>query len=142
MSTLMMPKRTKFAKRQKRMRNLRGIATRGNQVQWGDFGIKATERGRLTGRQIEAVRRVLARTTKRGAKIIIPLICDIPVTKKPLEVRQGKGKGSVESWVALIKPGRILFELEGIPEELARTAFKLAANKLPIKVRFVSRNIL
>ncbi len=137
-----MPKRSKFPKRQKRMRNLRGVATRGDRVQWGEFGIKAAERGRLTGRQIEAVRRVLSRATKRGAKIIIPLLCDIPVTKKPLEVRQGKGKGSVDTWVCLVKPGRILFEMEGISEELAREAFRLASNKLPIKVRFVERTIM
>lgn len=137
-----MPKRTKFPKRQKRIRNLRGHATRGDRVQWGDYGIKATERARITARQIEAVRRVLARATKRGAKIIIPLLCDVPITKKPLEVRQGKGKGSVETWVCLVKPGRVLFELEGASEELAREAFRLAASKLPIKVRFVERTVM
>jgi len=134
------PKRTKFRKRFKG-RN-RGQATRGNKVSFGDFGLKATARGRITTRQIEAARRAISRHVKRGGKLWIRLFADKPITKKPLEVRQGKGKGSVEYWVALVQPGRMLFEIEGVPEQLAREAFTLASAKLPISTTFVERTVI
>ncbi len=137
---MLQPKRTKFRKQQKG-RN-RGLAQRGSKVSFGDFGLKATGRGRLTSRQIEAARRAISRAVKRGGKVWIRVFPDKPITKKPLEVRQGKGKGSVEYWVALIQPGRVLFELEGVPEELARDAFEKAASKLPFKTLFVSRTVM
>ncbi|MBL1141788.1 MAG: 50S ribosomal protein L16 [Proteobacteria bacterium] len=137
---MLQPKRTKFRK-QSKLRN-RGLATVGNKVSFGEFGLKAVGRGRITARQIEAARRALTRHVKRGAKIWIRIFPDKPVTKKPLEVRQGKGKGNVEYWVAQIQPGRMLYEMEGVPEELAREAFELAAAKLPIKTTFVARTIL
>ena len=121
---MLQPKRTKFRKQHKG-RN-RGLAQRGSKVSFGDFGMKAVERGRITARQIEASRRAINRHIKRGGKIWIRIFPDKPITEKPLEVRQGKGKGNVEYWVALIQPGRILFEIEGVTEqELAREAFKL-----------------
>ena len=131
---MLQPKRTKFRK-QFKGRN-RGNANVGNRVSFGEFGLKATTRGRITARQIEAARRAMTRFIKRGGKIWIRIFPDKPITKKPLEVRQGKGKGSVEYWVALIQPGRVLFEMEGIPEEAAREAFRLAANKLPVLTTF------
>jgi large subunit ribosomal protein L16 len=131
------PARTKYRK-QFKGRN-RGLATSGNSVHFGEYGLKALNRGRLTARQIEAARRAITRSVKRGGKLYIPVFPDKPITKKPLEVRQGKGKGNVEYWVAEIKPGRVLFEIEGIPEEVAREAFTLAAAKLPLKVVFVKR---
>ncbi len=137
---MLLPKRTKFRKMQKG-RN-RGLASRGNQVSFGEFGMKATTRGRITSRQIEAARRTISRAIKRGGKVWIRIFPDKPITQKPLEVRQGKGKGSVEYWVALIQPGRMLFEIEGVPEELAREAFKLAAAKLPVKIVFESRTVM
>jgi large subunit ribosomal protein L16 len=137
---VLQPKRTKFRK-QSKLRN-RGLATVGNKVSFGEFGLKAVGRGRITARQIEAARRALTRHVKRGAKIWIRIFPDKPITKKPLEVRQGKGKGNVEYWVAQIQPGRMLYEMEGVPEELAREAFELAAAKLPIKTTFVARTIL
>ncbi len=137
---MLQPKRTKFRKQQKG-RN-RGLATRGGRVSFGEYGLKATGRGRLTARQIEAARRTITRAVKRGGKIWIRVFPDKPITKKPLEVRQGKGKGSVEYWVALIQPGRMLFEIEGVPEELAREAFKLAAAKLPFKTTFEERTVM
>ena len=117
----------------------RGLALRGSTVAFGEFGLKATERGRLTARQIEAARRAISRHVKRGGKLWIRVFPDKPITKKPLEVRQGKGKGSVEYWVALVQPGRVLFEIEGVSEELARDAFKLASAKLPFRTTFVTR---
>ena len=111
-------------------------------MSFGEYGLKAVGRGRITARQIEAARRALTRKVKRGAKVWIRIFPDKPITKKPLEVRQGKGKGSVEYWVAQIQPGRMLYEMEGVPEELAREAFDLAAAKLPIKTTFVSRTLL
>jgi len=120
----------------------RGIARRGNKVSFGEFGMKAEGRGRITARQLEAARRAIARHIKRGGKIVIRIFPDKPITKKPLEVRQGKGKGSVEYWVALIQPGRMIFEIEGVPEELAREAFARAAAKLPVKVVFVKRAVM
>ena len=137
---MLQPKRTKFRKQMKG-RN-RGLAHRGSDVAFGEFGLKAVGRGRITARQIEAARRAMTRHIKRGGKIWIRIFPDKPITKKPLEVRQGKGKGNVEYWVAQIQPGKILYEMEGVSEDIARTAFTLAAAKLPIATRFVSRQVL
>ena len=137
---MLQPKRTKFRKQHKG-RN-RGLAQRGNTVAFGEFGLKSTGRGRITARQIEAARRAMTRYVKRGGKIWIRIFPDKPITKKPLEVRQGKGKGNVEYWVAQIQPGKILYEMEGVSEDIAREAFTLAAAKLPIATRFVSRQVL
>lgn len=136
---MLQPKRTKYRKLQKG-RN-RGLALRGSKVSFGEFGLKALGRGRLTARQIEAARRAMTRRIKRGGKIWIRVFPDKPITEKPLEVRQGKGKGNVEYWVAQIQPGRVLFEMEGVDAELAREAFRLAAAKLPFKVEFVERTV-
>ena len=137
---MLQPKRTKFRKQQKG-RN-RGLANAGNLVSFGDFGLKATGRGRLTSRQIEAARRTITRHVKRGGKLWIRVFPDKPVSKKPLEVRMGKGKGNVEYWVAQVQPGRMLYEIEGISEELAREAFQLAAAKLPVQTTFVSPGLM
>ena len=137
---MLQPKRTKFRK-QFKGRN-RGLAQSGNKVSFGEFGLKATARGRLTARQIEAARRTITRTVKRGGKLWIRVFPDKPVSKKPLEVRMGKGKGNVEYWVAQIQPGRMLYEIEGVNEDLAREAFALAAAKLPFQTAFVKRKIL
>jgi large subunit ribosomal protein L16 len=137
---MLMPKRTKFRKQHKG-RN-RGMAVRGGKVSFGEFGLQAVDRGQLTSRQIEAARRTITRTVKRGGKLWIRVFPDKPITKKPLEVRQGKGKGNVEYWVALIQPGRMLYEIEGVSEELAREAFTLAAAKLPFKTTFSKRTVL
>lgn len=137
---MLQPKRTKYRKQHK-MRNT-GLATRGNKVSFGEYGLKATGRGRITARQIEAARRAMTRHVKRGGKVWIRIFPDKPITKKPLEVRQGKGKGSVEYWVAQIQPGRMLYEMEGVSEEIAREAFKLAAAKLPIQTTFVTRTVM
>jgi large subunit ribosomal protein L16 len=137
---MLQPKRTKYRKQHKG-RN-RGMAMSGNRVSFGEFGLKATTRGRLTARQIEAARRAITRHVKRGAKVWIRVFPDKPITKKPLEVRQGKGKGNVEYWVAQIQPGRMLYEMQGVEEELAREAFRLAAAKLPVQTSFVSRTVL
>ena len=137
---MLQPKRTKFRKQHKG-RN-RGLAVTGSKVSFGDFGLRAVARGRLTARQIEAARRALTRHVRRGAKIWLRVFPDKPITKKPLEVRQGKGKGSVEYWVAQIQPGRMLYEMQGVDEELAREAFKLAAAKLPIKTAFTTRTVM
>ena len=134
------PKRTKYRKQQKG-RNT-GNAQRGATLSYGTFGLKATQRGQLTSRQIEAARRAMTRHVKRGAKIWIRVFPDVPITKKPLEVRQGKGKGNVEFWVAKIQPGRVLYEMEGVNEDVARQAFKLAAAKLPFSTQFVIRTIM
>jgi len=120
----------------------RGLAVRGSSVSFGEFGLKAIGRGRITARQIEAARRAMTRSIKRGGKIWIRIFPDKPITKKPLEVRQGKGKGSVEYWVAQIQPGRMLYEMEGVSEDEAREAFRLAAAKLPIATTFVGRQVL
>jgi len=120
----------------------RGLANVGAKVSFGEFGMKATDRGRITARQIEAARRTITRKVKRGGKLWIRIFPDKPITKKPLEVRQGKGKGNVEYWVALVQPGSVLYEIEGVSEELAREAFTLAAAKLPIKTTFVRRTVL
>jgi len=137
---MLQPKRTKFRKQMKG-RN-RGLAFRGSDVSFGEFGLKATGRGRITARQIEASRRAMTRHIKRGGKIWIRVFPDKPITKKPLEVRMGKGKGGVEYWVAQIQPGRMLFEMEGVDESLAREAFQLAASKLPVATTFVTRTVM
>jgi large subunit ribosomal protein L16 len=134
---MLQPKRTKYRK-QFKGRN-RGWAKRGNAVSFGDFGLKSTDRGQLTARQIEAARRAMTRFVKRGGKIWIRVFPDKPITKKPLEVRQGKGKGNVEYWVAQIQPGRLLYEIAGVTEAVAREAFALAAAKLPVATTFVTR---
>lgn len=137
---MMQPKRTKYRKQHKG-RN-RGLAQNGNAVSFGEFGLKATSRGRITARQIEAARRAMTRHIKRGGKTWIRIFPDVPVTKKPIEVRMGKGKGNVEYWVAKIQPGKMLYEMEGVSEELAREAFRLAAAKLPVQTTFVKRTVL
>jgi len=137
---MLQPKRTRFRKQQKG-RN-RGLAQRGSKVSFGEYGLKATDRGRMTSRQIEAARRTITRFVKRGGKLWIRVFPDVPITKKPIEVRQGKGKGNVEYWIAQIQPGRMLYEIEGVTEDTAREAFKLAAAKLPFKTTFVSRTVM
>ena len=137
---MLQPKRTKFRKQHKGKNN--GIAVRGSSVSFGEFGLKAVTRGRLTARQIEAARRTISRHVKRGGKIWIRVFPDKPITQKPLEVRQGKGKGNVEYWVALIQPGKVLFEMEGVTRELAMEAFDLAKAKLPFKVAFEERKVM
>tara|TARA_Y100001934_G_scaffold281338_1_gene390690 strand:+ start:936 stop:1349 length:414 start_codon:yes stop_codon:yes gene_type:complete len=137
---MLQPKRTKFRKQHKG-RN-RGLAHRGSTVSFGEYGLKSTGRGRMTARQIEAGRRAMTRHIKRGGQIWIRVFPDKPITSKPLEVRQGKGKGNVEYWVAQIKPGKVLYEMEGVSEELAREAFSLAAAKLPFPTTFVKRQVM
>jgi large subunit ribosomal protein L16 len=137
---MLQPKRTKYRKQQKGKN--RGIATVGNKVSFGEYGLRATTRGRITARQIEAARRAITRHVKRGGKTWIRIFPDKPITKKPLEVRQGKGKGNVEYWVALVQPGRMLYEIQGVDEELAREAFRLASAKLPVQTAFVSRTVI
>jgi large subunit ribosomal protein L16 len=137
---MLQPKRTKFRK-QFKGRN-RGLAQAGNRVSFGEYGLKAVDRGRLTARQIEAARRAMTRHIKRGGKIWIRIFPDVPVTKKPLEVRMGKGKGNVEYWVAKVQPGTVLYEMEGVSEDIAREAFRLAAAKLPIQTSFVTRQVM
>ena len=137
---MLQPKRTKFRKQQKG-RN-RGLAHRGSTVSFGEFALKATGRGRMTARQIEAARRAMTRRIRRGGQIWIRVFPDKPITQKPLEVRQGKGKGNVEYWIAQIKPGKVLYEIEGVSEEVARDAFRLAAAKLPFQTEFVKLAIM
>ena len=137
---MLQPKKTKFRK-QAKGRN-RGLATVGNKVNFGEFGLKAVSRGRITARQIEAARRTITRTVKRGGRLWIRIFPDKPVSRKPLEVRMGGGKGNVEYWVSQVQPGRMLYEIEGVSEEMAREAFALAAAKLPVKTAFVSRVIM
>ena len=137
---MLQPKRTKFRKMHKG-RN-RGLATRGSTVSFGEYGLKATGRGRLTARQLEAGRRAMTRHVKRGGKIWIRIFPDKPITKKPAETRMGSGKGAPDHWVAVVKPGRVLYEIQGVNEDLAREAMLLAAQKLPIKTKFVSRTDL
>ena len=136
---MLQPKRTKFRKMHKG-RN-RGLSSRGCRVNFGEFGLKAIGRGRITARQIEAARRAISRHIKRGGKIWIRVFPDKPITKKPLEVRMGKGKGNVEYWVALVQPGKIMFEMAGVEEELAREAFRLASAKLPVKTHFIKKDL-
>jgi large subunit ribosomal protein L16 len=135
---MLQPKRTKFRKQHK-MRN-RGVVE--HKVSFGEYGLKSADRGRMTARQIEAARRAMTRHMRRQGKVYIRVFPDKPITKKPLEVRMGKGKGSVEYWVAQIQPGRMLFEVEGVPEDLAREAFELASAKLSIKTTFVKRTVM
>jgi len=137
---MLQPKRTKYRKQMKG-RN-RGLAHRGSSVAFGDYGLKSIDRGQLTARQIEAARRAMTRYIKRGGKIWIRVFPDKPITKKPLEVRQGKGKGNVEYWVAQIQPGRLLYEIAGVTEDIAREAFKLAGAKLPVRTVFAERQAL
>ncbi|EGK14423.1 50S ribosomal protein L16 [Psychrobacter sanguinis] len=137
---MLQPKRTKFRKMFKG-RNT-GLSHRGSTVAFGQFGLKSVGRGRMTARQIEAARRAITRKVKRGGKIWIRVFPDKPITNKPLEVRMGKGKGPVEYWVCEIKPGKMLYEIEGVSEELAREAFTLAAAKLPFKTTIVKRTIM
>ena len=137
---MLQPKRTKFRK-QFKGRN-RGLANTGNKVSFGQYGLQAAERGRITARQIESARRAMTRHIKRGGKIWIRVFPDVPISKKPLEVRMGKGKGNVEYWVCKIQPGKMLYEMEGVTEEIARQAFKLAAAKIPFKTNFVIRQVM
>lgn len=137
---MLQPKRTKFRKQHKGKNN--GIAVRGSSVSFGEFGLKSVSRGRLTARQIESGRRAISRHVKRGGKIWIRVFPDKPITEKPLAVRMGKGKGSVEYWVAQIRPGTMLYEIQGVSEELAREAFELASAKLPLKTLFTVRTIM
>ena len=134
---MLQPARTKYRKQHKG-RNT-GVATRGNKVSFGEFGLKATTRGRLTARQLEAARRALSRHIKRGGRVWIRVFPDKPISQKPAEVRMGNGKGSVEYYVAEIQPGKVLYEIVGVPEQLAREAFALAAAKLPLRTTFVTR---
>jgi large subunit ribosomal protein L16 len=137
---MLQPKRLKFRKMMKG-RN-RGLAQRGSKISFGEIGLKATGRGRITARQIEAARRTMTRHVKRGGKIWIRIFPDKPITNKPLEVRMGKGKGNVEYWVCQIQPGRVLFEMSGVPDELAIEAFRLAAAKLPLATTIVKRTVM
>lgn len=137
---MLQPKRTKFRKQHKG-RN-RGVATRGNKVSFGEYGLKAMGHARITARQIEAARRAITRYVKRGGKVWIRIFPDKPITQKPLEVRQGSGKGNVEYWVALVQPGKVMFEIEGVTPELAAEAFRLAASKLPVQTELVPREIM
>src|SRR5690349_12072726 len=134
---MMQPKKTKFRKAHKG--RIRGVASSGATLSFGQFGLKAMEPDRITARQIEAARRALTRHMKRAGRVWIRMYPDVPVSKKPLEVRMGSGKGAPEFWVARVKPGRILFEVDGVSQQIAREALTLAAAKLPIKTRFVQR---
>ncbi|MGH8206977.1 MAG: 50S ribosomal protein L16 [Steroidobacteraceae bacterium] len=136
---MLQPKRTKYRKQFKG--NNAGLALRGNTVSFGDYGLKATDRSRMTAREIEAARRAMARYVKRGVQIWIRVFPDVPITKKPLEVRMGSGKGNVEYWIAKVKPGKVLFEMEGVTEDIAREAFRLAGAKLSVSTTFVKRQV-
>lgn len=137
---MLQPKQTKYRKQHK-MRN-RGLAQAGARVSFGEYGLKSISTGRITARQIEAARRVITRQMKRGGKVWIRIFPDKPITKKPLEVRMGGGKGAVEYWIAQVQPGRVLYELEGVTEAEAREAFRLAAAKLPVQTTFALRTVL
>ena len=137
---MLQPKRTKFRKMFKGKK--RGLAQAGNKVSFGEYGLKAAERGRVSARQIEAARRAMTRKVKRTGKIWIRIFPDVPISSKPLEVRMGKGKGNVDFWCSKVQPGTMLYEMEGVSEEMAREAFRLAANKLPIKTTFVIRAVM
>jgi len=134
---MMMPKKTKYRKAHKG--RIKGNAKGGFELNFGEFGLKALEPERVTARQIEAARRAISRYVKRVGRVWIRIFPDVPVTKKPAEVRMGSGKGSVEFWVCRVKPGRVMFEIDGVPEQIAREAFERAAAKLPIKTKFVAR---
>lgn len=137
---MLQPKRTKYRKIQKTV--VTGLATRGNRVSFGDYGLKAVEGGRVTARQIESARRAISRYVKRGGKIWIRVFPDKPISKKPLEVRMGSGKGSVEYWIAEVRPGKMLYEIQGVTEDLAKAAFRLASAKLPVKTVFAQRTVM
>ena len=137
---MLQPKRTKYRKQQKGKN--RGDATSGDRVSFGEYGLKTIDRARITSRQIEAARRAMTRHVKRGGKIWIRIFPDVPVTKKPIEVRMGKGKGGVEYWVSKVQPGTMLYEMEGVSEPVAREAFRRAAAKLPVRTVFVNRTIM
>jgi large subunit ribosomal protein L16 len=137
---MLQPKRTKFRKAHKGKN--RGLAQAGNTVAFGEYGLKALDRGRVTARQIEAARRAMTRFVKRGGKIWIRVFPDVPISKKPLEVRMGNGKGNVEYWICKVQPGRVLYEMEGVTEDIAREAFRLAAAKLPVTTTFVTRQVM
>jgi large subunit ribosomal protein L16 len=134
---MLMPKRVKYRKQQRG--RMRGYSKGGTSVAFGEYGLKSLERGWISNRQIEAARIAMTRKIKRGGKVWINVFPDKPVTKKPAETRMGSGKGNPEGWVAVVKPGRVMFELAGVPEDLAREAMRLAANKLPVKTKIVSR---
>ena len=136
---MLMPSKVKFRKQQRGRR--RGLAQRGSELAFGDYGLKVTRAGWITARQIEASRVAMTRYIKRGGKIWVRLFPDKPVTKKPAETRMGKGKGAPEGWVAVVKPGRVIFEMEGLDEKTARDAMRLASTKLPLPTRFVSRQL-
>lgn len=136
---MLQPKKTKFRKMQKGKGRDKGMAQRGTTLAFGDYGLKATEHGRITARQIEAARIAITRHIRRGGRVWIRIFPDLPITKKPAEVRMGKGKGSPEAWVAPVKPGRMLFEMEGVSETMAREAMRLASMKLPVSTRFCVR---
>jgi len=136
---MLQPKRTKYRKQFKG--DNAGLALRGSAVSFGDYGLKATDRTRMTAREIEAARRAMARYVKRGGQIWIRVFPDVPITKKPLEVRMGSGKGNVEYWIAKVKPGKVLFEMEGVTEDIAREAFRLAGAKLSVSTTFVKRQV-
>ena len=136
---MLFPKRTKYRKQQRNRGSLKGVATSGATIAFGEFGLKTTERIELTSRQIEAARIAMTRYIKRGGQVWIKIFPDKPITAKPAETRMGSGKGSPEYWVAVVKPGRVMFEVAGVTEEVAREAFRLAANKLPIKTKFIKR---
>jgi large subunit ribosomal protein L16 len=135
---MLMPKRTKYRKQQKG--RMRGLAYRGSDVSFGDYGLQAVEGGRVTARQIEAARMAIQRATKRAGRLFIRVFPDVPVTKKPLETRMGSGKGGVELWVAKVLPGRMMYELSGLPKDVAKEALQTAQSKLPIKTRFMDRS--
>jgi large subunit ribosomal protein L16 len=137
---MLQPKRTKFRKQFKGKN--RGLAVSGSKVSFGEYGLKAMDRGRITAREIEAARRAMTRHVKRGGKVWIRIFPDVPVTRKPLEVRMGNGKGNVEYWVARVQPGTMLYEMEGVTEQIAREAFALAAAKLSVKTTFVTRTVM
>jgi len=137
---MLQPKKPRYRKQMKLVRHLRGVETRGCALEFGDYGLRATEAGWITNRQIEAARQALVRHVKRGGKVWIKIFPDKPVTKKPAEVRMGSGKGSVEYWVAEVKPGRLLYEMTGVAEKVATEALKLAAAKLPIKTKIAVRS--
>ena len=137
---MLMPKKVKYRKQQKG--RMRGVARVGSSLAFGAFGLQARSCGRLTARQIEAARIAMTRHAKRGGRIWIRVFPDKPITAKPIEVRMGKGKGNVEYWVAEVKPGKVLYEMEGVSEEIAREAFRLAASKLPFGTTFVSRQVM
>lgn len=136
---MLSPKKVKYRKRQKG--RLKGISSRGNKVSFGEYGLKAITAGRITARQIEAARRTITRYIKRGGKLWIRIFPDYPVTKKPAETRMGSGKGNPEYWVAIVKPGRVMFEISGIQEDAVKEAFRLASHKLPVKTMIIKKEV-